>query len=225
MWIRRVREAPLPTRLLRRHSPHTAHTHARARALPPRLILSGIPRYTHHALWLAGWAFFYKAVLRTKDRAATLFATQMILTGLTSVVLCPLGQGPLSDKIHFVTAGMYMVDHHVLLYLLGVPYTYCIGFYGSLAGFAWALKANKRERLLCGLSAEEGDDRTEGAGMATREESGARGESGTRAGGGGQAGVVGGGSMQRVWNTGMAVMLLEYTMFISFVSGMASGVN
>lgn len=194
-------------------------THPRARALSPGLPLSGIPRYTHHALWLAGWAFFYKAVLRTKDRAATLFATQMILTGLTSVVLCPLGQGPLSDKIHFVTAGMYMVDHHVLLYLLGVPYKYCIGFYGSLAGFAWALKANKRERLLCGLNAEEGDDRTEGAGVA------ARGESGARAEGDGQAGVVGGGSMHRVWNTGMAVMLLEYTMFISFVSGMASGVN
>eukprot|EP00947_MAST-08B_sp_MAST-8B-sp1_P005646 g5646.t1 len=83
-------------------------------------IRHGLPRWTQHGLWLLGWGLMLK-VLRgqASDRLTRLFGAQMVLTGIVAVIFCPLGQGKLSDKVHFVASGAYMVDHHFLLYLLG----------------------------------------------------------------------------------------------------------
>lgn len=83
-------------------------------------IRKGFPRLAHHAIWLAGWAQMAAIIRRRGDSVTRLFAAQMLATGVVAVICCPLGRGRLSDKIHFIASGLYMVDHHVLLSLFQI---------------------------------------------------------------------------------------------------------
>ena len=67
-------------------------------------IRKGWPRIAQHALWLLGWATFFSALRRT-GRSVKIFAAQMVATGIVATMVCPVGRGPVSDKVHFVASG------------------------------------------------------------------------------------------------------------------------
>ena len=67
------------------------------------------------------------------------FSVKMILVGITAVMVCPVGQGELSDKIHFFASAVYMIDHVFMGQLLNIPYIYMISFYIYFAGLAISL--------------------------------------------------------------------------------------
>ena len=66
-------------------------------------IRKGWPRLAQHVLWLLGWATFFSALRRT-GRSVRLFAAQMVATGIVATIICPVGRGPVSDKVHFVAS-------------------------------------------------------------------------------------------------------------------------
>ena len=117
-------------------------------------------------------------------------------------MLCPIGRGSLSDKIHCVASGLYMADHHILTYLLGVQQRYSVGYYASLIGFGYALKQLQSAEQACGIGAEQNEP------ISEREAALAKLPIQTR---------------RHVKMLELVVMVLEYSIFGTFVSGMTSG--
>lgn len=84
-------------------------------------IRHGVPRWAHHAIWLAGWAVMLRMIRGPAgDASVRAFGYQMVATGVVAVILCPLGQGKTSDRVHFFTSGM-CVDVHCVLRPLPSP--------------------------------------------------------------------------------------------------------
>jgi hypothetical protein len=80
-----------------------------------------------------GWAVMYATVRPRITHVPWLkfFFAQMYLTGVNTTFLFSVGQGKLYDQIHTVGALLYMVDHHILFYLLRTKWIYRFGFYFS----------------------------------------------------------------------------------------------
>ena len=63
------------------------------------------------------------------DGGVSAFMLSMFLTGALAIILCPIGQSPLQDKIHWVASLLYMADHAIVFGILGTPTIYVAGFW------------------------------------------------------------------------------------------------
>lgn len=97
-----------------------------------------------------------------------------------------------------------MVDHHFLLYLLGMTWRHRLAYYGCMVGFVAALAICDREKRSAGL------DPTETADSAEQQQKLAALPPAVR---------------RRVFRAELAVMVLEYGIFTTFINGMTSGVG
>ena len=167
-------------------------------------IRKGVPRFVHHALWIAGWYKMSKVVRGAGNRMTKLFALQMFATGITSVVLCPLGKSETRNRIHAITAAMYMLDHFVLFDLFKTPRKFRYAFVASFLFFCYFLKRvkefNKKHRL-----AAEGDDDSD---VARRQN---------------QIHSLDKTHRNSLFISELFVMIFENSMFLSFTGGMTIG--
>ena len=92
-------------------------------------IRKGLPKLAHHTCWLAGWLLFVTAARHAGDALISAFMLSMFLTGALAIILCPIGQSPLQDKIHWVASLLYMADHAIVFGILGTPTIYVAGFW------------------------------------------------------------------------------------------------
>lgn len=107
-------------------------------------IRRGAPWLVHHALWGAGWWRMWCAIRSAGDARLQAFAAQMFATGVLTTGVFALGQSPLRDTLHAACAGLYMIDHHVLIHALDVQPAYSRTFYVSFACMAAAIGAARR---------------------------------------------------------------------------------
>lgn len=119
-------------------------------------IRKGVPRWTHHSLWLAGWAVFLSVFLKRGDVRLKIFALQMFATGFICVILCPIGRGGLQEKVHAVTAGVYMADHHVAFRILDVPAPHVFSFWAFFLAFGGLTR--QARRILKEIVKDKGDE-------------------------------------------------------------------
>lgn len=91
-------------------------------------IREGSPKWAQHFFWAVGWIILGQIIFEQKNRAAAVFALQMVATGFLSIVMFPMGHGLLITSLHVLTAGPYMLDQILLLELLGAPRKYIKGF-------------------------------------------------------------------------------------------------
>uniref|UniRef100_A0A6S8AS38 Uncharacterized protein n=1 Tax=Aplanochytrium stocchinoi TaxID=215587 RepID=A0A6S8AS38_9STRA len=175
-------------------------------------IRKGIPRAAHHVLWLLGWYSMYDVFHRAGSRFSRLFAIQMWVTGVICTFICQLGQGKLSDAIHFVTATMYMIDHVVLFSYLKTRRIFRSAFYVSFLAMAAAMREKKRihreHDLFSGEYSLDDIDVNNGHSIAKEHEKLSRLEPVIR---------------NKIWWMDVFIMTFENLLFTSFVSGMTSG--
>lgn len=161
-------------------------------------IRKGIPKYAHNLIWLAGWAAMYNVIHRRGGKFEKLFAVQMIMTGIITVFICALGQGALSDKIHFYGAGLYMVDHYVLFKLLATKPVFRAAFWGS---FLLMLAALRQERTIFKHAETDFEGKEKQLAKLTPAE------------------------RRLLWWWQFWTMFFENTLFVAFVGGMNSGLH
>lgn len=170
-------------------------------------IRKGVTKLVQHTLWACGWLVMLKTVLMDARGATTrarVFLAQMFATGVVSVVLCPLGLSRTTDAIHFATAGLYMADHEIMCGLYRVPARFIIGFRAGLVGlFASLLLLRGTERAERLPHSEQGHDDDREAALVGKPRR-------VRA---------------QVHLADTAVMVCEYGLFISFISGMTAGLG
>ena len=167
-------------------------------------IRRGLPRFVHHTLWIAGWYKMSKVMRGAGNRLTKLFALQMFATGIVSVVLCPLGKSEKKNRIHAITAALYMIDHFVLFDLFKTPHKFRYAFVASFLFFCYFLRRvkefNKKHQL-----AEEGDN------DVTRRRN--------------QIRALNKKYQNSLFISELFVMLFENTMFLSFTGGMTKGLD
>ena len=119
-----------------RRRPSSNATLARGIDTPPKFpasisftIRKGLPRYTQFVLWAAGWSCLGNVIYKHGSTSLRRFLLHMIGTGLWTTQLFPLGNGALSDAAHFLGAGIYMVEHIVLMDVLHMHSKYRTVFY------------------------------------------------------------------------------------------------
>ena len=100
----------------------------------------------HHALWLTGWTLLAGTLMRAGNGFVSGFALQMFTTGVVAVVLCPLSGRRVQDTVHWVSALIYMIDHVVMLALLGTTKPFVRGFWGCFATMSLCSQLEKRAR-------------------------------------------------------------------------------
>jgi hypothetical protein len=86
-------------------------------------------------VWLAGWSQVASVMYRAGDHFGLCFLAFMVSTGIVAVVLCPVGVSSKHDAVHYVAAGLYMVDHFILCEYFGVSPTYVRAFAAALLAF------------------------------------------------------------------------------------------
>ena len=170
-------------------------------------IRKGIPKVAANLFWLVGWTVMISVFLRRSGRLGRYFVIQMFLTGVVTTIVCPLGKGELSDKIHFVTAGLYMVDHHLLFDFLNTSLSYRFGFYSSFLLFAASIMRQKKLHEVAKVATAESiqwssqDDYQRELARADLTPA----------------------QRRELRILDFAIMAFEYGLFISFVSGMGTG--
>ena len=132
-----------------------------------------------------------------------IYSATMLLSGIISVILCPLGKSKKSDGVHFVTAGLYMVYHIPMMSLLNMPWwPYRSGFYAGLVALGLAMKHLRRLHDKAGVPNDAEEEVKDAALEQAPKE------------------------LQReVHRTKAAIMVAEYGLFVAFVSGMAAGIT
>eukprot|EP00966_Prymnesium_polylepis_P141967 3278415-Prymnesium_polylepis.1 len=83
-------------------------------------------------------------LVRVGSLAVGAFASQMFVTGVVAVILCPVGRSARLDQIHVAASAAYILDHFVLLSLLGIAMPYAAGFVLGGAGLFASLAAKER---------------------------------------------------------------------------------
>jgi hypothetical protein len=169
-------------------------------------IRKGVPKIVHHVIWLIGWYIWYGVLRRRGTSSFRLFAQQMVGTGIVTTFICGVGQGKISNRVHFVGALFYMLDHILLLNLLNTARRYQVGFYTSFALMAAAITRSKELASAVGLGIEEAElwDET------TRRQQIAKAPVKLR---------------DQLWWTELYIMVFENALFTSFISGMTSGLT
>ena len=98
-------------------------------------ISDGWPKWVQHVFWFTGWALFARVVQRADSRFGRLFSAQMSATGVIALVLFPEGHGVRTDRIHRLSATLYIADHLVLIAFLRMRRVYRLGFVTGAALF------------------------------------------------------------------------------------------
>eukprot|EP00658_Telonema_sp_P-2_P060780 TRINITY_DN49601_c0_g1_i2.p1 TRINITY_DN49601_c0_g1~~TRINITY_DN49601_c0_g1_i2.p1 ORF type:complete len:241 (+),score=53.93 TRINITY_DN49601_c0_g1_i2:50-724(+) len=117
-------------------------------------IRKGLPKWIHHLIWLRGWAHFYAILRRRGSASLRAFCLQMVATGVVCTFICAIGQSEKMDKVHFLTAGLYMLDHILLIDLIGVDWRFRLAFYASFGTMVVALRQKKRIEKQAALPSE-----------------------------------------------------------------------
>ena len=170
-------------------------------------IRQGVPKVAANAFWLVGWAAMLSVFVRRGGPLGRWFAIQMFATGVITTMVCPVGVSENSDTIHFVTAGLYMIDHHILFDFLNTRFPYRFGFYASFLIFAWSIMRHKKLHKTVGILPAESPHWTSHEEYCKQLE---------------QAGLTAG-QRRELAMLDYAIMAFEYGLFVSFVSGMGSG--
>jgi len=167
-------------------------------------IREDLPKYAHHFLWSLGWLVMYSSLrLKTKSNSLlSFFFLQMFATGVITTFVCTIGKGKLFDQIHTAGALLYMLDHHLLFYLLRTKWLYRLGFYLSFASMLCF--ASLRTRLLDGSLQDFSLDQVENKIKKGRK----------------NIELV---LKRKLWWYDLMIMFFENSLFILFVVGMTSG--
>mmetsp|Transcript_31921 Transcript_31921/g.76255 ORF Transcript_31921/g.76255 Transcript_31921/m.76255 type:complete len:213 (+) Transcript_31921:250-888(+) len=108
-------------------------------------VRAGPPKWAHHALWGLGWTNALLACYRsTLSSFAMFFHLKMFAAGVVAIVLAPIGQSETMDKVHYISALVYMIDHSVMAFYWHVDFSYQLGYYISLACFIASTVALRR---------------------------------------------------------------------------------
>ena len=163
-------------------------------------IRGGLPKYVHFVLWSYAWSKFFRVLVRvakvTGDSFIKKFAAQMYATGVAVTMISSVGKSEFHDKIHFVGAFLYMIDHHILFQYLNTAWFYRAVFYASLIMMGRQIgkvKAMGIPPMLLEQSNWKEIRKSFGASIA-----------------------------KRVYRREALIMLFENAMFIAFVSGITS---
>lgn len=184
-------------------------------------IRKGPPRWTQHALWLAGWGLLMKtfwrpagpphltdgrgkkALTSAELRNLRIYSSCMFLCGVISIIVCPLGKSKKTDRTHFFTAGTYIACHVPVMSLLRMPWwPYRMGFYMGFAVLGLAIK--RRNQLLEIAGVGERERENEDTQRAAVERAPAE-------------------LQAQIYLANLAIMVAEYGLFVGFISGMAAG--
>jgi hypothetical protein len=160
-----------------------------------------MPKWIHHVLWLKGWSQMLPGLMRGGPWHAA-FAVQMLLVGITAVVVFPVGRDKPTDTIHVVASCVYILDHIYLVQFLGMTSGYVYGFWVMLAAFFSAIAVRKRIE--------------HNAGVATAVDDGADARLAKIASLNPQI-------QRALWWAQLAVMLTENGVFLAFTVGIQSG--
>ena len=95
-------------------------------------IRRGVPQRVHFMVWMTGWYYMLRAIRNAGSNKLRQFSKYMLSTGIFSITFCRLGQNSkLIDGLHFGSAGIYMIQHVVLLQVLNTHPYYKKLFYKS----------------------------------------------------------------------------------------------
>ena len=167
-------------------------------------IRKGVPKQAQLLLWVAGWACMSNAVRRSQ--VVQKFCAKMFLTGVWTTVLFRLGRDAASDAAHFVGAGVYMLDHIVMMKVLKTKPTFRKAFYASLLVLLTSIGGTHAAERVAGLPMES-CNRTNTADRARR------------------IAALPTKLRRRLFFCELLVMLSENLLFASFIQGMPSGLE
>ena len=168
-------------------------------------IRRGLPRWTQHAGWLYGWYLMSSVLWHAGGPFLSFFGVTMFVTGFVGVCVFRLGDGStFTSAIHSYSAGLYMLDHVVLVEILGITAWYRRAFVGAMlitfATYAWKVRLERTN----GIHGEVDD-----GGKAQLRELWRRAPSNARL----------------LWWVELCFMVCENVLFLAFVGGMASGLR
>jgi len=114
-------------------------------------IRAGLPKHVHHVLWLSGWFHVIMALGLSGRHLGFAFSTQMMVTGIISIIFCPTGHNQVQDNIHHLTALMYMLDHLFLFYYWKIKPSYLWAFTSCLLIFTMTMTIKNRLKRHTGM--------------------------------------------------------------------------
>ena len=127
-------------------------------------IRCGPAKWTHHALWLSGWACVLTGMrLAGEALLWQAFAWQMVLTGVAAIVVFPVGESALGNAVHYAASLAYMVDHAPMMVRWEMTWPHQTGFYASLFLFLLVTASMRWLKVSHGLTHDgvrDGDDGT-----------------------------------------------------------------
>eukprot|EP00928_Gymnodinium_smaydae_P037652 TRINITY_DN26101_c0_g1_i1.p1 TRINITY_DN26101_c0_g1~~TRINITY_DN26101_c0_g1_i1.p1 ORF type:complete len:267 (+),score=19.65 TRINITY_DN26101_c0_g1_i1:59-802(+) len=164
----------------------------------------GSPAYVMLSLWLCGWTLFSFVFYRNADLGTCIFMAQMFATGVIVYVFNKPGQNAASNAIHMIFSTLYIADHIVCFFLLNIAYAYRLVFCLAFAATALSMVCAQRTKRLAGLPPSYASSTSEWQAMLAAAGKQWRG---------------------RLWWSELAFMIAENMIFVSFVSGMASGLS
>ena len=89
----------------------------------------------------------------------SVFLVQMFVVGVLSVILCPVGQSALQDKVHWWSSLLYMANHVPIFGILGTAPHFVAGFWASFAlmGASYALEKSVERSASAAADAPTGE--------------------------------------------------------------------
>lgn len=164
-------------------------------------IRKGFTKWANLVVWSAGWWHMLKTFALRGDLVARVFAAQMYAVGLVVCFIAPVGQGPVSDKIHALGAGLYFVYHCVLFEYMRTATAFRAGFYASFLGFLLCLRSIRKVESDYGFLTES--DYYQGSAQEQR-----------------NVARMNRKTASKLWWHKLGQMIFENTMFLSFTVGM-----
>jgi len=167
-------------------------------------IRAGLPKWTHHAIWFAGWHCVLTSLARRP--LGLLFASQMVATGMVATMLAPCGHSRALDLVHYASALAYMLDHIAMLAYWRMASWVWAGFGASLLAFVLAFVAKESYRARHGIKAANGAS-AEAIASASAAKLGPPDDP----------------RRDRLWSLEAMEMACEFGLFFFFVRGMSTG--
>jgi len=102
-------------------------------------IRKGPPRWLHCVSWILGWGLTLSGMLPRSNRAIRVYMLQMVLTGIINILFPVDSGGAYEHKIHYWTAAMYLADHYWLFEILNEKAIYRTVFKLCFVGMVIAM--------------------------------------------------------------------------------------
>jgi hypothetical protein len=162
----------------------------------------GLPRFVCLAFWLLGWFFFLSILDLNTDLAILVFAAQMLVTAGISAWSNKPNQTRKHDLIHMAAAGLYILDHILLMEVLAMRPTYKTGFYTCFLITAGSLYWGTSVKRNAGMPAKHASSAVEWQMLLSK---------------------LPADQSCQLWWSELSFMIAENLIFTSFVLGLTSG--